>query len=233
MSNVFKKKIKYFSPEQIEKVFYLNKHFFETSKKMAGFRMPEPLSFSANELTYEYIEGLGQTFSHELHSGKMWNPEYFYKLGYYLGKLHISMGDLSGKIHLHGDFVPHNIVVNERGVIFFDFEPPGTFDDFDHFYYNRNYVDLTSFIFFIFISHYFKKPWLFFTNKKPFIDAFLEGYTEATEFMFSHDDLLHYLMLERKKWYRERRHSYPKKIVKYVFVRLVVLMQIRIYNVFS
>lgn len=229
--NLFIKKINYFNKEQAERIFENNQRFFSYSKDISDLKIAKPINFVGENFVFERLANTDHDLSYQLHRGKMWDKNIFFRVGKTIGKLHGVQGDLTQKIYLHGDFVPHNIIVAKDLITIFDIEPPGTFDNFDYFFFNFNYVDLASFIFFTLFSHFFKTPWKFFHNKSEFVKAFLLGYCSVNNFVVNKKELNKYLLAERKKWLRERRHSWLKKTLKYVFVLLVFEVQLRLFNI--
>src|SRR5690606_13861921 len=104
-------------------------------------------------------------------------------------------------------FTPSNIGINGQSIAFFDFEPPKSMHkDFDWFYKNKNYVDLASFILWIWICEPFREPWRYFKSKRRFIKEFLGGYEMETNFRVNTVILKQYL--------RVATQSYCKLLIK-------------------
>lgn len=224
----------FFTPDEVRLIFENSVRYYEAARSIDGLTMPKPVSHTNTELTFEKLPGMGETLEEAWFHGRRWDAGLCRRIGYFLGRLHKAQSaapDLSGKIYLHGDFVPHNIVVREEDVVFFDCEPPGLHADFMHFYRNYNYIDLASFIFFVFISHSFKRPWRFLRNKRPFVRAFLSGYERGASFVCDRNVLLRYIKEECHKWYKDSRRHLVRKLMEYGILRVTLFAQLRLYRV--
>lgn len=232
MSNVFIKQLSaFFTPSEIRLIFENSMRYFEAAQSVDGLTMPKPLSCTDTELVFEKLPGVGETLEQAWFHGEKWDAELCHTIGYFLGKLHKVQGNLHDKIFIHGDFVPHNIVIRESGIVFFDCEPPGRHADFMHFYRNYNYVDLASFIFFVLISHSFKRPWQFLRNKRSFIASFLLGYESGASFVCNKNVLLQYIKQERYKWYEDSQHHIVRRLIEYGMLRIMLFVQLSLYHV--
>lgn len=234
MSEVITKQLAtFFTPDEVRLIFENSVRYFEAAQSIDGLTMPKPLSHTDTHLVFEKLPGLQGTLENSWFRGEKWDAELCCKIGYYLGKLHKAQGNLFEKIHIHGDFVPHNVVIRETDVVFFDCEPPGRHSDFMHFYLNYNYVDLASFIFFIFISHSFKRPWQFMRNKRPFVASLLKGYETGASFVCDKKTLRLYIQQEMYKWYKDCPRHFAIKFAEYGIIRTMMFMQMTLYRVLS
>jgi|GEM_PF-6987250 len=234
MSELFVKKLsEHFSYNEIIQIYDNTERYYSAALNIEGVEMPKPLSFDETSITFAYVENLSPKVSELWFKGQCWDNMLCHKLGATLGALHYSQNsDLSSDIYLYGDYVPHNIVYRNRKLTLFDVEPPMYRQSFSQFYRGRNYVDIVSMLLFMFIGHSFKRPWNFFRNKQPLVQAYMSGYTETAGFSIDKRQLNFYLKKQLDFWYfdRGRKHGWMVKNLKYGFVCLVLFVQKYVYK---
>lgn len=232
--NFFIKKLDhFFSPYEIELIFKNNVEYYNFSNNIAGLKIPRPISFDKKNIVFEYITGLERVLEKDYFLKGYLDVRLLEDIGEKLGKLHYMRGELKEKISLHGDFTLHNIAIKEDVVYFFDFEPPGIRRSFDDVFFNYNYVDVAAFVFSLLSCSSFFKPLSFFNNKKTMIESFLRGYSNgAAGFIFDYNILSGFLKSKLKDWFFDKREGYIKKNIKYIFLKVVIFFQIKIYKIF-
>jgi len=232
MPKKFKKKLgDFFSPCEVRLIFLNAQRYYEISKHLENVRIPEPIRYDKSSITYEFVQDIDRNLSKIWFEHELRDENICKKLGKVLGELHKHCGNLGEKIYLHGDFVPHNIVYSNTVITIFDIEPPGKNFNFMYFYYNYAYVDLASFIFYIYTLHSFKKPWLFFKNQRKSVQAFLEGYHGATGFEVEMRTLTPYLEKEMYCWIESKDCFIFKKYIYKYFLKIILLYQYYINNI--
>src|SRR3990167_7853101 len=119
MSEIVKKDVSmFFTPDEVRLIFENSMRYFEAARTIDGLTMPRPLSYTDTELVFEKLTGMRETLEHAWFRGEKWSAGLCRMIGRFLGQLHKAQGaDLREKIHIHGDFVPHNIVIRDTDMV--------------------------------------------------------------------------------------------------------------------
>jgi len=223
-----------FSSDQIGLIFQNNKRYKEASLKIKNVFIPDVISHDHTSITFEYVDCLSPLLRDLWFSDQRWDTGLVGELGALLGNLHSEQGKIcDSNLYLHGDFVPHNIVVRDGCFVVFDIEPPTHRRLFNTFYYGSRYTDICSMLFSLLTTHSYKKPWKFFRNKKAMVESYLTGYKVGSNFNLESDVLKKYLFQELSKWHFDRslQHGWFIKNVKYCFLQVVLFVQMRLYKI--
>lgn len=189
----FEKPTPNYTPSQVAQIFEKSLRFSQASLCIDGLVIPEPVSYNANSILFKNIN-LGRLLIDRYRICPTWNIIIIERIGQYLGLLHSQDSQITDNVTVLGDLCPGNISITDDSICFFDFEPPPNLHhDFERFYFNSFYLDLASFILWMWIVHPLRKPYLYFKNRDIYIKAFLKGYTSTAKREISWSQLISFI----------------------------------------
>lgn len=221
---VFTKQLFNLNEGEIERIFQKSFTIYEASLQVEGLVMPKLFSHTKTTLLFERLD-LPKTFLEDLMQNKVWQTEWFLRIGKIIGGLHKEL-KMQGKSEvIHGDLSIHNLALGEKIVFLFDAEPPFLKNKIklaDKTFQEKTiYNDLARFIISLVVGLGFGKK-LLMPNRREFIVAFLKAYEKEMNITLDNNILEKKLKAELlfwKNWQLDFGYNKYKIEIKYLIAK--------------